>query len=1019
MHERAQDAMSYVRAYGRPDLFITFTCNPNWPEIKQELKEHEKPHDRHDLTARVFRLKHKCLMDLIVKHKIFGPVRCYIYTIEWQKRGLPHAHILCWLYNRISSNDIDKYVSAELPHKDQDPVLFDIIKNNMIHGPCGPLNPSSPCMKERKCCKKYPKPLLKDTQTGHDGYPLYRRRSPQDGAYTATLKVRGHELQIDNRWIVPHNPFLSRLFNAHINVEICTSIKSIKYVCKYICKGSDMAVFQIQSDQQPINEIEQYQIGRYISTNEAIWRILAFPIHERYPPVIHLQVHLENGQRVYFNNDTAKERAATPPKTTLTAFFALCQKDDFARTLPYQEVPKYYTWNAQQKQWKRRVQGTPVEGNEDVRCAPALGRVYTVHPSNAECYYLRLLLHTVTEATSFEALRTVDQDTFDTYRDACRQRGLLEDDQQWNATMEDAVLCQSPAQIRNLFALLLHLCELSDPKAIWDQHKEAMAEDYLHQQQQQHPQLQLQVNDAIYNLVLQTIEDKLQSFPGGRSVDYYGLPKVLRDETSLFREVVNETSYNHSEMQEIIQSRSNSLTPDQAAIFSQVTHLTDNNLGCIIFLDAPGGTGKTYLLNLILAQVRISKRIAQGVASSGIAATLLKAGRTAHSTFKLPLNLPAIEHPTCNIRNKTGLAELLKQTTLIVWDECTMSHKGAFEALDTTLRDLRQINKPMEGVTVLLAGDFRQTLPIVRRGTRADEVKASIKSSHLWKHVETMTLKTNMRVHLHADETANQFAEALLQIGNGQVPPDPVDHHIMIPKEIGQSVNTEEELMLAVFPDIATNYTSRNWLSERAILAPRNDAVRHLNNTLLQRLPTEEKLYKSIDTVPDIDQTVHYPVEFLNSLQPSGMPPHDLRLKVGCQIMLLRNLDAPRLCNGTRLIVSRLLRNIIEATIATGEYEGSTVLIPRIPLIPSDCPFQFRRLQFPVTLSFAMTVNKAQGQTLQVVGLSLSTPCFSHGQLYVACSRVGQSSALYYHANGTKTMNIVYPEVLQYQETLY
>jgi len=172
-------------------------------------------------------------MKLLTKGNLFGEVQCFMYSVEWQKRGLPHIHILLWLKQRISPDKLDCIISAEIPDPEKDSPLYDIIKANMIHGPCGNSKNISPCMESGSCSKKYPRPFIQETQTGDDGYPKYRRRAPENGGFT--VEINGSTL--DNRWVVPYNPVLSRTFGAHINVEYCNSVKSIKYICKYITKG--------------------------------------------------------------------------------------------------------------------------------------------------------------------------------------------------------------------------------------------------------------------------------------------------------------------------------------------------------------------------------------------------------------------------------------------------------------------------------------------------------------------------------------------------------------------------------------------------------------------------------------------------------------------------------------------------------------------------------------------------------------------------------------------------------------
>jgi hypothetical protein len=204
MNQRFQDAIALARYYEGFDLFVTFTCNPCWPEIIAELLPSQTASDRPDLSVRVFNMYKTALVNELVKDNIFGPSSGYVYTIEFQKRGLPHMHLLLSLSpaSRLeTAPQVDSVISASWPDPDREPHLFDVVRRSMVHGPCGRSKPDAACMKDGVCSKRFPKPFQAETVLTRDGYPLYAR--PDDGR---SYNVRGFDA--DNRWIVPYNPYL-------------------------------------------------------------------------------------------------------------------------------------------------------------------------------------------------------------------------------------------------------------------------------------------------------------------------------------------------------------------------------------------------------------------------------------------------------------------------------------------------------------------------------------------------------------------------------------------------------------------------------------------------------------------------------------------------------------------------------------------------------------------------------------------------------------------------------------------
>ncbi|GJZ07059.1 DNA helicase [Tanacetum coccineum] len=518
-------------------------------------------------------------------------------------------------------------------------------------------------------------------------------------------------------------------------------------------------------------------------------------------------------------------------KTTLTEWYVYNNQNTDGRHLTYLDFPSESVWSPKTKSWHRRV----------IRTKKSIGRLTYVHPNSGDLFYFRMLLCHKKGCKSPAEVQTINRQVLPTYLATCEALGLLGDDKEWDLALEESAVSASSVELRMLFAYILIYCDVADPPKLWAKHWYAMQDDIPTKVSEATGIPKYQVNTPeLQQYILYELEKILSKF--GKSIKDFGLPlpprRMLEDLKNKL--LMEERNYKRDLLSQDVAQFVPKLNRDQKEISSLIINASEE------------------------------------IASLGITSLLLPVGRTAHFSFKLPLDLT--EESIFHAKKHSQLANLLITTDLIIWDEAPMNDKRCFEALDRTPRDLMSAPEILfGGKTVILGGDFRQTLPVKKRHAKEELIHASIMESYLWPHFKVCTLKENMRL-LRSDLSDEErkwsevFAKWILNVGDGGI------------GDYDQQ-NDEETYWITIPHEYCT-------LQEKAIVCPKNHTVDEVKAKILSSVKGVMKTYLSRDEAIPVGKEISetellYLIEYLNTITFPGFPPHELQLKAGTPIMML------------------------------------------------------------------------------------------------------------------------------------
>ena len=956
-----------------------------------------------------------------LKSEFCGARRYIVRVIEYQRRGLPHAHIVLAVADPPqTAESVDLIITCELS---KNPAIRALQLKHMLHTCNHGCHPDDPT---QECIKGCPWPFLEDTHFDVRGYPHHRRR-PCDGTCpncSSKKPVLGRRSLCVNRLLVETAPSILARWDGHANVKFAGSVNLFEYLYKYLFKGPDTASYEVTSDPEGRDAIRDWQRGRYLVATECAWRVFGYTTYERVPHILCLPVHTDGEDWIQFL-EGHEEEAVTQTVSPLQRYFYRPPTQPYLQ-LKYHEYYEFFMVSAvcpvslkhffpnlfacisagatHDDDHTLILQGNTSQtfhvpptldsapsGQKHfvyrrLRGEPPLCRLEMKFPRQKEVFYLRHILLNYPKV-SFEDCRRQGRRVYPSYEEALLATGLFSRTDEATYVLKELVeLRYTAAQLR--FAFLVLLEQDARPITLYKKFESPLMKDFLDRGLTSgHPKTELQRCLRASWLAV------------GHTEESWQLPATV----SLLVGPTDTTGADQRRSKKLYdQIRKD---PDQKAAAEAILKALDSGKDHFLFVQGRAGSGKTTVATYANDTAHARGKAVINVATTGIAALLLPDGATAHSVCKIPLEEE--ELLTCNLGTQTEQARRLAHASLLQWDEWPSAKRSGWDAVLRLLETLREAHgTAFKAKVIVCYGDFRQIPPVLRGATRESIVRMSVCTSASWPLFQRHVLRT-----CHRQKQDAGYAAWIETIGNGTAPKVYSDDGEpgYVDLSLCRTVDSENAAIAFCFPnlnDVAASARSK-------ILSTTNAAVDIFNHAILDCLvhtfKLREHILYSADTI-DMDTaqealTESISCEFLHVQIEPGTPPHRLRIVIGALYELMRNFSPDdRLMNHTKVVV----RAVHERHVLIETLDRRRFPLPRICFrwrIAGGTATMVRK-QVPLRPAYASTYNGAQASTL--------------GHLYVALSRVQHrrdirvlpAAGRLSSSGGALTKNVVWPELL-------